>query len=54
MKKIFEEEKKFDSRVEHDFFWKIVLNWVYLGQSEEFKFRRLERVSRCTRNLHTP
>jgi len=23
--------------VEHDFFWKIVPNWVYFGQGEDFK-----------------
>ena len=23
--------------VEHDFFWKIVPNWVYFGQREDFK-----------------
>ena len=22
--------------VEHDFFWKMVLNWVYFGQGEDF------------------
>ena len=35
MKNIFEEEKKFDSRTR--FFWKIVPNWVYFGQGEDFK-----------------
>ena len=35
MKNIFEEEKSLI--VEHDFFWKIVLNWVYFGQREDFK-----------------
>ena len=23
--------------VEHDFFWKIVPNWVYFGQREDYK-----------------
>ena len=23
--------------VEHDFFWKMVPNWVYFGQGEDFK-----------------
>ena len=23
--------------MEHDFFWKIVRNWVYFGQGEDFK-----------------
>ena len=32
---IFEEEKKFDSGTR--FFWKIVPNWVYLGQGENFQ-----------------
>ena len=36
MKNIFEEEKKFDSRTWF-FFWKIVPNWVYFGQREDFK-----------------
>ena len=35
MKNIFEEEKSLI--VEHDFFWKIVPNWVYFGQREDFK-----------------
>ena len=35
MKNIFEEEKSLI--VEHDFFWKIVPNWVYFGQGEDFK-----------------
>ena len=35
MKDIFEEEKSLI--VEHDFFLKIVPNWVYLGQCEDFK-----------------
>ena len=32
---MFEEEKSLI--VEHDFFRKIVLNWVYFGQGEDFK-----------------
>ena len=35
MKNIFEEEKSLI--VEHEFFWKIVPNWVYFGQREVFK-----------------
>ena len=35
MKNIFEAEKSLI--VEHDFFWKIVPNWVYFGQREDFK-----------------
>ena len=35
IKNIFEEEKS--SIVEHDFLWKIVLNWVYFGQGEDFR-----------------
>jgi len=35
-KNIFEEEKKFDSGTCF-FFWKIVHNWVYFGQGEDFK-----------------
>ena len=35
IKNIFEEEKKFDSRTL--FFWKIVPNWLYFGQGEDFK-----------------
>ena len=35
MKNIFEEEKSLI--VEHDFFWKIVPNWVYFGQGGDFK-----------------
>jgi len=35
IKNIFEEEKKFDSRTVS--FWKIVPNWVYFGQGEDFK-----------------
>ena len=23
--------------VEHDFFWKVVPNWVYFGEGEDFK-----------------
>ena len=34
-KNVFEEEKGLI--VEHDFFWKIVPNWVYFGQCEDFK-----------------
>ena len=34
MKNIFE-EKKLDSK--HNFFWKMVPNWVYFGQGEDFK-----------------
>ena len=26
--------------VEHDFFWKIVPNWVYFGQREDFKLTK--------------
>ena len=36
MKDIFEEEKKFDSRTWF-FFWKMVPNWMYFGQGEDFK-----------------
>ena len=36
MKNIFEYEIKFDSRTWF-FFWKIVPNWVYFGQREDFK-----------------
>ena len=36
IKKIFEEEKKFDSGTRF-FFWKTVRNWVYFGQGEDFK-----------------
>ena len=35
MKNIFEEEKSLI--VEHDFFWKIVPNWIYFGQGEDLK-----------------
>ena len=36
IKNTFEEEKSLI--VEHDFFfWKIVPNWVYFGQREDFK-----------------
>ena len=35
VKNIFEEEKSLI--LEHDFFWKIVPNLVYLGQGEDFK-----------------
>ena len=35
---IFEEEKSLI--VEHDFFWKIVHNWVYFGQGEDFKLTK--------------
>ena len=35
MKNTFETEKSLI--VEHEFFWKIVPNWVYLGQREDFK-----------------
>ena len=37
IKNTFEEEKSLI--VEHDFFffWKIVPNWVYFGQGEDFK-----------------
>ena len=38
MKNMFEEEKSLI--VEHDFFWKIVPNWVYFGQCEDFKLTR--------------
>ena len=34
MKNIFVEGKKLV--VEHDFFWKIVPNWVYFGQREDY------------------
>ena len=36
IKNIFEEEKKFDSGTRF-FFWKIVPNWVYFGEGEDFK-----------------
>ena len=36
IKNIFEEEKKF-FKVENFLFWKIVPNWVYFGQGEDFK-----------------
>ena len=36
MKNIFEEEKKFDNRT-WLFFWKVVPNWVYFGEGEDFK-----------------
>jgi len=36
MKNIFKEEKKFDSGTRF-FFRKIVPNWVYFGQDEDFK-----------------
>ena len=35
MKNIFEEEKSL--MVEHDFFWKMIPNWAYFGQGEDFK-----------------
>jgi len=35
IKNIFEDEKKFDNGTR--FFWKIVPNWVYFGQGEDFK-----------------
>ena len=35
---IFEEEKSLI--VEHDVFWKIVPNWVYFGQGEDFKLTK--------------
>ena len=35
IKNVFEEEKTFDSGTR--FFWKIVPNWVYFGQGEDFK-----------------
>ena len=35
IKNIFEEEKSLI--VEQAFFWKIVPNWVYFGQGEDFK-----------------
>ena len=35
IKNIFEKEKSLI--VEHDFFWKIVLYWVYFGQDGGFK-----------------
>ena len=35
MKNTFEEEKSLI--VEQDFFWKIIPNWVYFGQREDFK-----------------
>ena len=38
IKNIFQEEKKFDSGLEHDFFfWKVVPNWVYSGRGEDLK-----------------
>ena len=39
MMDIFEEEKKFDSRT-WLFVWKMVLNWVYFGQGEDFKLTK--------------
>ena len=36
VKNILEEEKKFDSGTQF-FVWKIVPNWVYFGQGEDFK-----------------
>ena len=30
-------KKKKSLIVEHDFFWKIVRNWVYFGQGKDFK-----------------
>jgi len=30
-------KKKKSLTVEHDIFWKIVPNWVYFGQNEDFK-----------------
>ena len=41
IKNIFEEEKKFDSGTRFFFFWKIVPNWVYFGQGEDFKLTTL-------------
>ena len=35
IKHIFEEQKSLI--VEHDYFWKIVPNWGYFGQGEDFK-----------------
>ena len=35
IKNIFEEEKKFDSRIY--LFWKIVPYWMYFGQGQDFK-----------------
>ena len=35
IKNIFEEKKSVI--VEHEFFWKTVLYWVYFGQGEDFK-----------------
>ena len=36
IKNLYEEEKKFDSGTQL-FFWKIVCNWVYFDQGEDFK-----------------
>ena len=37
--------------VEHDFFWKIVLNCVYFGQGEDFKLTaELSKKVQCSRN----
>ena len=35
IKNIFEEEKSLIG--EHEFFWKIVPNWMYFGQGQDFK-----------------
>jgi len=50
IKNIFEEEKKFDSRTRF-LFWKIVPNWVYFGQGEDFKLTtELSEKVRYSRN----
>jgi len=36
IKNIFEEEKKFDNGT-RNFFWKMVPNWAYFGEGEDFK-----------------
>ena len=38
--------------VEHDFFWKIVSNWVYFGQRQDFKLTtELSEKEKYSRNL---
>ena len=51
MKNILEEEKKFDSK-NMIFFWKIVPNWVYFGQREDFKLTT-EKNNAATRQSKT-
>ena len=37
--------------VEHEFFWKMVPNWVYFGQGEDFKLTtKLSEKVQCSRN----